>query len=345
MPLVQSQGRSPKRESKAPKLPWGRALFFATVLFACSAGGLEAYWRAQGVWPQVPDSVALWSYWRRQVYEPAGSVLVFLGTSRVRADIDLETLSHALPAFRCVQLGVNGNVSPIGTLRSLADDPEFRGIVICELAAPFLQLSRWDDQHEYFGRPWKSRAWEQPIGAWLRDKVVLLNPRVTLSSLLCDRPRPPSRARTCFDRSQQYENSGRDPDPAGLQLDQQKPLDPGEVRDGLRGVRELVHSIRARGGSVVFVGLPASADSLEGTNGFTGPFTLGRIAELTGAVCISEEGDSLGRFRCPDGVHLDPAQAKRLTHRLVAELYRNRVVEIGPYEAGSLKALIGCTLN
>src|SRR5580704_6820271 len=186
MPLVQSQ----EWESKAPKLPWGRALFLAIALFACSTGGLEAYWRAQGVRPQVPDSVDLWSYWRRQVYEPAGGVLVFLGTSRVRADIDLETLSRALPAFRSVQLGVNGNVSPIGTLRSFADDSGFRGIVICELAAPFLQFSRWEDQHEYFGRAWKSRAWEQPIGAWLRDKMVLLNPRVTISSLVRDHIRP-----------------------------------------------------------------------------------------------------------------------------------------------------------
>lgn len=148
------------REAETAAAPWLRIWLLAVLVLSASIGTLEAFWREQGYRPSVPDTVDLWAFWRTRVYEPRGNVLVFLGTSRIRADVHIETLARSLPKFRFVQLGVNGDVGPIGTLRSLARDERFRGIAVCELAAPFLKRSRWNDQQGYFGRSFSSRALE-----------------------------------------------------------------------------------------------------------------------------------------------------------------------------------------
>ncbi len=325
----------PARGTKGvPELAWVRISLLTLGLFVVAVGGFEAYWRGQGLRPTVPDTEDLWRFWRTRVYEPDGRILVFLGTSRIRSDIDLETLATRLPTFHSVQLGVSGDVSPLGTLGALALDPRFRGIVVCELAAPFLPRSRWDDQRQYFEHSFSRSAFDRLVYAYLRDKSVSLHPRVTISSLAgyfassgLSRPRVRSRVR--FDRSLLYDTAVRMPLEDARLFAQQKPVDPGSIMEGLRDVREFVQRIQRRGGAVVFVGLPASMPFPEReSSGFKGSITWKRVEELTGAVCISlEAGDSTGPFHCGDGVHLDPAQAKRLTECLVAELHQKRVFE------------------
>jgi hypothetical protein len=102
MRLVQARGGS-----REPRLPWGRALFLAVALSACSAGGLGAYWPSHGLRPDVINQKDLSSFWRQQVYQPDGKVVVvFLGTSCVRPDISLEAVRQCLPACRVFQLGL-----------------------------------------------------------------------------------------------------------------------------------------------------------------------------------------------------------------------------------------------
>jgi hypothetical protein len=319
--------------------PWLRIWLVAVVVLVVSIGSLEAFWRSQGLRPSVPDTVDLWRFWRTRVYEPRGNVLVFLGTSRVRSDVDTETLARSLPAFRSVQLGVNGDRGPIGTLRSLALDPGFRGIVICELAAPFLERSRWDDQRGYFLQPLNSQSLERLAYAYLRGQAVAFHPRVTIAALArqilsTDASRPPWQLRICFDRSFHYTSAAGEPLDDGHQLAWRKPADPRSLIEGLAALRDSVQRIQARRGRVAFVGLPASTpifgtDKSRFTNsGFTNGITWSRVAEFTGAVCIPlERGDSLGPFHCFDSLHLDQTQAKRFTECLIAELRRNRVLE------------------
>jgi hypothetical protein len=331
-------GASSPRElaSGVPQLLSGRIFLLTLVLLTSWIGGLEAYWRSQGFLPNVPDSVGLWSFWRTRIYEPRGNVLVFLGTSRIRADVDLDTLAHTLPAFRSVQLGVSGDVSPMGTLQSLALDPHFHGVVICELAAPFLERARWDDQKKFFRQPLGNGSFEELACAYLRGKVATLHHRLTIGALVrqlwsTDAVLAPPRCHTCFDRSLCYNaptlSDGTLDD--GHQLALQKTVDPRSLMEGVAALRESVLRIQTRHGSVVFVGLPASTPDAEMTDsGFKNNVTWSRLAELTGAICVPlETRDSVGSFHCSDSVHLDRKQATRLTQRLIAELRRNRVVE------------------
>ena len=190
-------------ESGVTLLPWCRVFALALSLFVCSVRALEAYWRGRGGLPDVPDTVDLWRFWRTRIYDPQGGVVVFLGTSRIRGDIDLDVLRRNYPAYRFVQLGIIGNASPIGTLRSLSLDTGFRGIVICEFAAPFLERSRWEDQRTYFHEPLSNKSLDGLIYAYLRDHAVVLNPRFGIARLcryvVIDKGLPsPSRCRGSF---------------------------------------------------------------------------------------------------------------------------------------------------
>jgi hypothetical protein len=329
MPLAPSL-----RESMGgvPRLPCVRVLALAVALLGISIGGLEAFWREQGYRPNVPDTIDLWSFWRTRVYSPCGNVVVFLGTSRIRGDVDLDVLERSCPAYRCVQLGVSGNVSPIGTLRSLSLDAGFRGVVICELAAPFLERSRWIDQQQYFLQPLRSAPSEPLVYAYLRDNAAVLHPALGIAPLLkhslTGQPLPsPSRCRASFDRSLHFSDAAVTR-PRDDELTAQMPVGNRSLMEGLAEVRESVRRIQARQGSVVFVGLPTGLPAANATNSGFNDVTWARIAEITGAICIPlETGDSLGPFRCSDNVHLGKRQARRLTECLVTELRRNHLVD------------------
>jgi hypothetical protein len=329
-----------RASSTAPVLPWSRTILLGLLLAGGSIGGLEACWREQGYRPDVPETAALWGFWRTCIYARDGRVVVFLGTSRVRADIDLAVLKRAYPAYRFVQLGINGDVGQMGMLRSIALDQRFRGVVICELAAPFLDRSRWQDERDDDRQPFSRQTLDPLAYAYLRGQAVVVDPRVSIASvarqlLSTDVLPPPWQCRTCFDRSLRYTGTAaRGALDDGHELARQKPVDPRSLEGALAAVRESVEQLKDRRGSVVFVGLPASVPTFGAgrerftNSGFTNGVTWSRVADLTGAVCIPlESGDSIGPFRCFDGLHLDEEQAKRFTECLIAGLRRNRVLE------------------
>jgi hypothetical protein len=101
-----------------PAIPLLRVWLLVIVAFMASFGSLEAFWRNQGCRPSAQDSKDLWRFWRRSVYCSNGRVLVFLGTSRIMADVSLDSAHDVLPDYRLVQLGLSGAESCIGFLRA-----------------------------------------------------------------------------------------------------------------------------------------------------------------------------------------------------------------------------------
>lgn len=127
--------RAPSGSSPAPWfLVWGTTL----ALTMATLGAEEIAWRNQGVRPTVPDSKAMWAFWRDRVYRADGRVVVCLGTSRIRAALSEGVLRERLPDYRVVQLGINSVRSPLPVLEDLAHDSSFRGTVLCEMLSPFL---------------------------------------------------------------------------------------------------------------------------------------------------------------------------------------------------------------
>src|ERR1700732_1553151 len=97
MPLAVSTLTRTRSSSTAPMLPWLRVVLLASLLAAGSICSLDAHWRSAGFRPTVPDGMDLWYFWRQQVDGNNGKVIVFLGSSRITADISIETLHECLP--------------------------------------------------------------------------------------------------------------------------------------------------------------------------------------------------------------------------------------------------------
>jgi len=126
------------------------------------------------------DDYALWSYQRSRVYEGPGTV-VLLGASRMRFGFSTTEFRRRFPSNPVVQLSVLG-MHPMATLRDLANDDEFTGLVVCSVAAVSFFTSTWEDQEPYvrhFHEGWNlNRQVSTFIASRLQERLAILNPVV-----------------------------------------------------------------------------------------------------------------------------------------------------------------------
>jgi hypothetical protein len=186
MPPVQAHRRLCEWKGDTPRLPWGRVFLSALVLVVVSISGLDAHWRGQGFRPTVPETKALWYFWRHLVYRGDGKVIVLAGTSRIAAAVSLATMCEYLPDYRVVQLAIPGDGSCVGLLKDLMNDPDFRGTVICELDTPLLERSRWEGNPEFrtFRDPTMASLVDSVANDWLHDRLVCVSEPLTLRAYL-----------------------------------------------------------------------------------------------------------------------------------------------------------------
>ncbi|GEM_PF-1818151 len=110
---------------------WGRT-WIATVLIVLVAIALwNMFWISHRVYPLPKDNPDLWVYHRQRAVNADENVIVFIGASRTQIAIDQQTVRD-VTGKESVQLAIAGE-SPIPTLRNLAEDDSFRGIVISDL--------------------------------------------------------------------------------------------------------------------------------------------------------------------------------------------------------------------
>jgi hypothetical protein len=101
------------------------------ILVATSVMSWEFYVRSKGFDTSYDDEGGLWSHKRDMVYEPADQSTVFIGSSRIKFDLDINywenvTGSHA------IQLACVGS-TPIPVLQNLADDEKFKGKLVVDV--------------------------------------------------------------------------------------------------------------------------------------------------------------------------------------------------------------------
>ncbi len=71
----------------------------------------ELYLRNKGVTKAYDDGPPLWSDKRAMVYEPADKATVFIGSSRIKYDLDIDTW-QTITGEKAIQLAVEGS-SPL----------------------------------------------------------------------------------------------------------------------------------------------------------------------------------------------------------------------------------------
>ena len=111
--------------------PLTRPAIAAAVLFLLGILAWEWYMRKDGVNISFDDDGPLWAYHRGRVYQPSDKSTVFIGSSRIKFDLDTDTWK-SMTGDDPVQLACVGS-TPLPVLYDLADDPKFKGRLIIDV--------------------------------------------------------------------------------------------------------------------------------------------------------------------------------------------------------------------
>src|SRR5688500_7120923 len=94
----------------------------------------EYYWRSRGFGISFNDDKVMWSSKRKQVYASNDRATVFIGSSRIKFDLDIPTWEK-LTGEEAIQLALVAT-SPRPVLRHLAEDENFKGKLMIDMMEP-----------------------------------------------------------------------------------------------------------------------------------------------------------------------------------------------------------------
>lgn len=174
---------------RAPGAQWLTIWLFVILVTFIVITVNEFSWRERGFRPSVTDSPDLWSYLRGRVYPSNNSetVVVLLGDSRMQLDFSHSVFEDFFPNKRLINLSIVGKC-PLATLRDLASDQDFDGIVLVDTNALCLRKEYRDDQRSYvdhYHHSWSyNRMLNRHIATFVQEHFVSVLPDLNLISLL-----------------------------------------------------------------------------------------------------------------------------------------------------------------
>src|SRR6185295_20255220 len=111
--------------------PFIKAGLLAIVIAILAAISWEIHLRNDDLKISYDDNSALWANKRAMVYEPADQATVFIGSSRMRFDLDIP-LWQRMTGEHAIQLAQDGG-DPRPVLTDLANDKNFKGKLIIDV--------------------------------------------------------------------------------------------------------------------------------------------------------------------------------------------------------------------
>jgi hypothetical protein len=335
-------------------LPAPRALlrsFLAAVFLALALlGGLEGLLRHAGIPASVADDKDLWCSQRDRVAALRPADVVLLGGSRMQLDLALAAFRRRYPGRRVVQLAIDGS-TPFAALADLAAHSRFAGTVLCDVHA-YCNAdygSPRDVQYQYvryYHRDWgPSRAINRMLLSQMQQRLVIANAAVGLNGLIkgtltrqIQRPLYQTRAdrEIVFDYAQMSADTRRKQEAGWVDN-----VERAGVAYRQRGraaweadadrIGQLVRTLQARGGTVIFARFPTSGAVREREDDlFPQPAFWGPFIRRTGALGLNyADSPALRRFRCAEGSHLDYRDTASFTQTLWQEIEAGRVIRRG----------------
>ena len=337
---------------RAPSGPWARTWVLAMFLAAVVLGLWELHLRTHGHQPSVTDDMLLWAVHRRRVYPDADKqTVVVLGASRASYDFVPEVFEKHCPACRVVDLALPGGGSPVAVLRDLAEDPQFRGVVLVDLFPSYALRSARESQQAYVTyyhglaeEQWPWDEWfDRHLSTYFQSHLAMLCSDLRLDRVLTEwlrghYPRPrhvitlPDRS-CAADFSKHANLAGhrafkvREAREA-FRRSMDRAITPEQWLEQAMELEPMVQQIQQRGGRVVFIRYPTSGE----------PQTLwqklypkeqywDRFAQATSAETIHFlDVPTLRDFECADASHLNYDDAARFTEALAEELCRRGII-------------------
>lgn len=331
-----------------PAQPIVKSAILMTVLVLVSVLSWEFYLRGKGFENSYYDDSALWAHKRDMVYEPTDKSTVFIGSSRIKFDLDIDTWER-ITGDHAIQLACVGS-NPIPVLIDLAADENFKGKVVVDVTEGLFfsssaHSSGPDERIKYYKDRTPAQRAGFPINRLLESQFVFLDkewlslgaqldklPIKDRDSVFNFRGFPSDFGRVKFNR-QEYMTDKFASDTA-LQnivkniwigfgkMSKEKPLSGAKLDSVFTGIKTAVEKIKARGGQILFVRTPSSGGFLEEENkNYPREKYWDRLLAETNCPGIHfKDYPSIDHFICPENSHLSLSDAKVFTINFIPML-------------------------
>jgi hypothetical protein len=333
-----------------------KALFLMLFIVVVTLSSWEIYLRNQDLKPAYDDNDALWANQRARVYEPADKTVVFIGSSRIKYDLDIPTWEKRT-GKKAVQLAMTGS-NPRPVLEDLANDPDFKGNLIIDVTeilffsdVPFYAKKPAENLKHFHERTPAQKASFQ-VNHVLESQLVFLdkdylsiNAKLTALQL---QNRPGVFVMPTFpigfERTQFSEQALMSPEFVSSPAQQKQMTDiwhllmsgpkPPPMPDAafmavVNSVKKNIDKIKARGGSVVFVRTPSTGIMSHGEKmAFPKDKFWNRLLSETGCDGFHYADNAiLNKLVCAEESHLKPKDAVIYTEELVKFLANDKLLE------------------
>jgi hypothetical protein len=314
----------------------------------------ELHLRNKGLTVDYDDGESLWSNKRGMVYEPADRSTVFIGSSRIKYDLDIETWK-TLTGDNPVQLAIEGN-SPRPVLENLANDKNFRGKLVVDVTEGLFFSSSPNNTSEpesritYYKKITPAQRMSFLINYQLESRFVFLDKaNFSLAALLDELPIkkregvfslpwnfPMEFGRITFDRQdimmdKFLTDTNLQNKVKGLwdffhKVDTELPASGKTLDSVFISVKSACDKIKSRGGQVLFVRTPSSGPYLAAENeGFPRKKYWDQLLKITNCPGIHfADYPGIDHFVCPEFSHLNHSDAIIFTKHFVRILEEDK---------------------
>ncbi|TSD64706.1 hypothetical protein FFF34_012445 [Inquilinus sp. KBS0705] len=326
-----------------------KSLILAVVIVASALACWELHLRNQGIAPDFDDSPELWANSRAMVYEPSDKATVFIGSSRIKYDLDIPTWENSAHTH-AIQLAMVGS-SPRTILSDLANDPNFKGKLVVDVTevlffndAPYVLASPGEGISYYKKRTPAQKA-NFVFDKYLEANLAMLNKDFYSLNGLLNHTGVPNRTgvyagldfpvgfgQTLYNRQTKMTpaflaDTNRINQVRGIwgcvaKMSKEPPVS-GKALDAIfASVKHDVDKIKARGGDVVFLRTPSSGPFFMGENmGYPRAKYWDRLIAVTGCKGIYfTDYPALANLVCPEFSHLKPSDAVLYTKGMLNAL-------------------------
>jgi hypothetical protein len=312
----------------------------------------EIHLRNTGMPISFDDNEALWADKRAMVYEPKDKSTVFIGSSRIKYDLDIPTW-QMITGDHSIQLANLGS-SPRSVLTDLANDRNFAGKLIIDVTETlfFADFSPRDvetySKIKYYHNITPTQRFSFKINHVLESRFIFLDQGDFSLSAMLDKIKMPARTGVfrlppfpvefhvnTFDRQSLMapkflvDTNLQNQVKTIWQINSNRPGRSRAIGDKLLSVFNSVKSdidkIKSRGGQVMFTRTPSSGPvRVREKHGFPRQVYWDGLLTATGCPGFYFEDDPVAaKMICPEWSHLAPMDAVVFTKILIRAIESN----------------------
>lgn len=322
--------------SSSTSKAWIYTWLMVIIMCVTSLGLYEYHLKKQGFVASITNNKDLWSWYRSHLYHK--KQLVLLGASRSQIDIDVPYLKNQYPDYNVTQLSINGHY-PIATLKALAHDDNFTGVVIVSMNAQVLESKYLDMQESYNSYYQEEATLYKSLDAYLsgfiQAQIRFLHPSLGLEEIIKfyqTHNRYPDVFYTSANLDQSITTDYTKTDISALlkhfvtqkhrNYKNDPPTKPDLWKQNIKYLIDYVAQIKQRGGQVIFVRFPTDKGHWRLDEQYYPRNQYWQLIAQEELLDTLHFKDIKGieRFDLPDSSHLDSRDAKAFTQLLIKQI-------------------------